>query len=161
MQDLRKKAVNSSQLIILLILEKFTFLLRLPTLHHFSSMNNYSNGSFCTSDNTPQRCILARFCLVTQTWNLSGWYSVDRQWCLESIHTLLLKRVWIDSNLRVWIDSIKGCGSTQDVIDGPHCTYTSILLFESIGVLTLVVIKVSIRPKTYILQKILFKWICF
>ena len=37
-------------------------------------------------------------------------YSVDRQWCLESIHTLN-KRVWIDSNLRVWIDSIRGYGS--------------------------------------------------
>ena len=26
-------------------------------------------------------------------------------------------------NKRVWIDSIKGCGSTQDIIDGPHCTW--------------------------------------
>ena len=48
-------------------------------------------------------------------------YSVDHQWCLELIHTLN-KKVWIDSNLRVWIDSIKGCGSTQDVIEGPNCT---------------------------------------
>ena len=41
---------------------------------------------------------------------------------IESIYTLN-KRVWIDSNLRVWINSIKGYGSTQDVIDGPHCMY--------------------------------------
>ena len=27
-------------------------------------------------------------------------------------------------NKRVWIDSIKGCGSTQDIIDGPHCNYS-------------------------------------
>ena len=53
---------NSSQLIILLILKKFTFLLLLPTLHHFSSMNNYSNGSFCTSD---KRLLL--FCLYLST----------------------------------------------------------------------------------------------
>ena len=51
----------------------------------------------------------------------SIFYSVDRQWRLESIHTLN-KRVWIDSNLRVWIDSIQGYGSTQNVIDSPHCT---------------------------------------
>ena len=31
---------------------------------------------------------------------------------IESIHTL---------NKRVWIDSIKEYGSTQEVIDGPHC----------------------------------------
>ena len=35
-----------------------------------------------------------------------------------------LKRVWINSNLRVWIDSIKECGLTQDVIDGPHCSFS-------------------------------------
>ena len=43
-----------------------------------------------------------------------------------------LKRVWIDSNLRVWIDSIKGCGSTQDVIDGPHCSFWIFFLNESL-----------------------------
>ena len=29
----------------------------------------------------------------------------------------------MDSNLRVWIDSIKWCGSTQDIIDSPHCNF--------------------------------------
>ena len=41
----------------------------------------------------------------------------------------LKKRVWIDSNLRVWINSIKGYGSTQDVIDGPHCTFNTKICF--------------------------------
>ena len=45
----------------------------------------------------------------------------------ESIHTLFL-RLWNDQacdrlNKRVWTDSIKGYGSTQDVIDGPHCVF--------------------------------------
>ena len=43
-----------------------------------------------------------------------------------------LKRVWIDSNLRVWIDSIKGCGLTQDVIDGPHCTFLPVHSYVSL-----------------------------
>ena len=48
-------------------------------------------------------------------------YSVDRQWCLESIHTLLLSRsIPLDLSrfIPFWEE---GCGSTQDVIDGPHC----------------------------------------
>ena len=40
-------------------------------------------------------------------------YSVDRQWRLELIHTLLLSPS---------IPNIKGYGLTQDVINGPHCT---------------------------------------
>ena len=46
---------------------------------------------------------------------------VDPYSFIESIHTLN-KKIWIDSNLTVWIDSIKGYQLTQDVIDGPHCT---------------------------------------
>ena len=41
---------------------------------------------------------------------------------IESIHTLrfvLIHTLF----LRVWIDSIKGYGSSEDVIDGPHCIY--------------------------------------
>ena len=39
---------------------------------------------------------------------------------IESIHTIRLE--WINSNVRVWINSvIKRCGSTQDIIDGSHC----------------------------------------
>ena len=41
----------------------------------------------------------------------------------ESIHTLLV---------RAWIDSIKGYGSTQDIIDGPHCTYIIIVFAPSL-----------------------------
>ena len=42
-------------------------------------------------------------------WGIGTVWSVN-----EWIHTL---------NKRVWMDSIKGCGSTQDVIDGPHCIF--------------------------------------
>ena len=48
-------------------------------------------------------------------------YSLDHQWRLESIHTFLL---------RVWIDSIKGYGSTQDVIDA---SWRSTLYFYLLG----------------------------
>ena len=40
-------------------------------------------------------------------------YGVDRQKRLELIQTLLTG----------WINSIKGYGSTQDVIDSPHCMF--------------------------------------
>ena len=49
--------------------------------------------------------------LSTSKW-LSGPHFCERfscswqQWRIELIHTL--KRIWINSNLRVWIDSIKG-----------------------------------------------------
>ena len=43
-------------------------------------------------------------------------YSVEHQWRLESIHTLLLS-----PSTPFW-ESEEGCGSTQDIIDSPHCT---------------------------------------
>ena len=42
-----------------------------------------------------------------------SWFINCLQVFFESIHTLN-KRVWIDSNLRVWINSIKGYGLTQN-----------------------------------------------
>ena len=36
---------------------------------------------------------------------------------------------WIDSNLRVWIISIKGHGLTHDIIDRPHCRFKLLSTF--------------------------------
>ena len=52
---------------------------------------------------------------------------MDRQWRLESIHTLLLSwSIPLDliRSIPFWEE---GCGSTQDVIDGPHCIYNPIM----------------------------------
>ena len=55
------------------------------------------------------------FKIVSEKEILNGNYSVDY---LEMIHS---------NYKRVWIDSIKWYESTQDVIDGPHCTYVYML----------------------------------
>ena len=80
--------------------------------------------------------------------NIWSMYSLDRQWRLESIHTLLLSRsiplylsIFIeiknnnDKECKMPSDDVPICRwpcsweffgdnrSTQDIIDGPHCMY--------------------------------------
>ena len=69
---------------------------------------------------------------------------VDPYSFIESIHTLN-KKIWIDSNLTVWLDSIKGYQLTQDVIDGPHCT---IVLLQS-PILSLKSVVSELRGKAF------------
>ena len=52
-------------------------------------------------------------------------YSVNRQWCLDSIH-ILLRIESIHTLLLSQSMLSKGCGSTQDIIDGSHCRYLSL-----------------------------------
>ena len=48
-------------------------------------------------------------------------YSPDRQWCPESIHTLIIESIHTLLIESIHTLLIKGCGSTQDIIDGPDC----------------------------------------
>ena len=55
-------------------------------------------------------------------------YSVDRQWCLESIHTLRIESM--HTLLLSRSIPLKGYGLTQDVIDGPHRRFCMIEIYK-------------------------------